>query len=142
MWEGSWKEPIKLQKATEFPSTWVELDADFQLAQFKEKYSEDPNRALGWLCKSADLGNQEARSIIAKTYEYGGYVWIRKGDIQQNNKLAYVWHKLSGLYDEEDLQFFADRHLTAAELSDANNLLREWRPGQCEKDLGLVSYTE
>jgi hypothetical protein len=44
--------------------------------------------------------------------------------------------------DGEMLQFFADRHLTAAELSEAKNLLREWRPGQCEKNLGLVSHTE
>ena len=125
----------------------LELEAtkgntDAQLNLFKEIYSEDPNRALRWLCKSADLGNEEARSIMAKVYEYGGYIWIKKGDIQQNYKLAYVWYALPGIYDEEDLQFFADRHLTTAELSDANNLLREWQPGQCEKDLGLVSYTE
>jgi TPR repeat protein len=93
---------------------------------------------------SADLGNQEARSILATIYEYGGYIWIKKGVVHQNYKLAYVWYALSmgELYDPKDLQFFADRHLTAAELSDANNLLREWRPGQCEKDLGLVSHTE
>jgi len=158
-------ERTELQKVTDFPSTWKEIEeteeaekitqerarleqdaskgnADAQLTLFKEVFSQDTNQALGWLCKSADLGNQEARSIMAKTYEYGGYIWIRKGDIQQNYKLAYVWHALSGLYDEEDLQFFADRHLNSAELSEAKNLLRVWRPGQCEKDLGLVSYTE
>jgi hypothetical protein len=182
IWEGNWKEPIKLQKATDFPSTWKEIEkqrnletyaerekrerrlkqfeverqqqleklfqqakqgnADAQLALFKRIRYQNPKESLRWLCKSADLGNEEARFIMAKAYEYGGYIGIRKGGIQQNNKLAYVWHALSGLYDEEDLQFFADRHLTAAELSDANKLLREWQPGQCEKDLGLVSYTE
>ena len=117
-------------------------DADAQLSLFRNVISQDTNRALGWLCRSADLGNQEARSIVAKIYEYGGYIWIRKGHIQQNYKLAYVWHALSGLYDEEDLQFFADRHLNSAELSEAKNMLREWQPGQCEKDLGLVSHIE
>ena len=117
-------------------------NADAQLKLFKEIRAIYPKEALRWLCKSADLGNQEARFIMAKTYENGGYTGIRKGDIQQSYKLAYVWHALSGLYDEEDLQFFADRHLTATELSEAKKLLREWRPGQCEKDLGLVSYTE
>jgi hypothetical protein len=138
------KERAKLQKATGFPSTWIKLDADFQLTQFKEIRSQDTNQALGWLCMSADLGNQEARYILATIYEYGGYIWIKKGVVHQNYKLAYVWYALSmgELYDPKDLQFFADRHLTAAELSDANNLLREWRPGQCEKDLGLVSHTE
>jgi hypothetical protein len=79
---------------------------------------------------------------MAEAYEWGGFIWIRKGDIQQNYKLAYVWYALPGIYDEEDLQFFADRHLNSEELSEAKSLLREWQPGQCEKDLGLVSYTE
>ena len=117
-------------------------DAFAQLTLFKELLNQDINQALGWLCRSADLRNQEARSIMAKIYEYGGYIWIKKGIVQQNYKLAYVWHALSWLYDQDDLQFFADRYLTAAELSEAKNLLREWRPGQCERDLGLVSYTE
>jgi len=172
IWKGSWKEPIKLQKATDFPSTWKEIEkekltekevkeaekiaqelakleleankgnSDAQLKLFKEVLSQDTNRALGWLCKSADLGNQEARSIMAKIYQYGGYTWIKKGVVQQDYKLSYLWHALSGLYDQEDLQFFADRHLNSAELSEAKNLLREWTPGQCERDLGLVSYTE
>jgi len=172
IWKGSWKEPIKLQKATDFPSTWKEIEkekltekevkeaekiaqelakleleankgnSDAQLKLFKEVLSQDTNRALGWLCKSADLGNQEARSIMAKIYQYGGYTWIKKGVVQQDYKLSYLWHALSGLYDQEDLQFFADRLLNSAELSEAKNLLREWTPGQCERDLGLVSYTE
>jgi hypothetical protein len=136
----------KAEKAT-LELVKLELEAnkgnsDAQLKLFNEMRTAYPEEALRWLCQSADLGNQEARFIMAKTYENGGYTGIRKGDIQQSYKLAYVWHALSGLYDEEDLQFFADRHLTATELSEAKKLLREWRPGQCEKDLGLVSYTE
>jgi hypothetical protein len=166
------KERTKLQNATDFPSAWKEIEkekltekevkeaekiaqelakleleankgnSDAQLKLFKEVLSQDTNRALGWLCKSADLGNQEARSIMAKIYQYGGYTWIKKGVVQQDYKLSYLWHALSGLYDQEDLQFFADRHLNSAELSEAKNLLREWTPGQCERDLGLVSLTE
>ncbi len=44
--------------------------------------------------------------------------------------------------DGEMLHFFADRHLNPEELSEAKSLLREWAPGQCKRDLGLVSYTE
>ncbi len=105
-------------------------DADAQLTLFKELRSQDTDQALGWLCESADLDNQEARSIMAEIYEYGGYVWVKNNVVRQNYKLAYVWHALSGLYDEEDLQFFADRYLTATELSEAKNLLREWTPGR------------
>ena len=125
----------------------LELEAnkgntDAQLKLFEEIYSEDPNRGLRWLCKSADLGNEEARFIMAKIYEYGGYAGVENNVVQQDYKLSYLWLALVGLYDQEDLQFFADRHLTVEELSEAKNLLREWTPGQCEKDLGLVSYTE
>jgi len=148
----AWKEAVRksdaeraerwAQKARKQKQQAEQGDTVAQLTLFKELRSQDTDQALGWLCKSADLDNQEARSIMADIYEYGGYVWVKKGAVQQDYKLAYVWHGLSGLYDQEDLQFFADRHLNSAELSEAKNMLREWRPGQCEKDLGLVSHTE
>jgi len=160
-WQDIQQEGLAMKEAEEAAKVAQELakleqdaskgDADAQLALFKELSSQDINQALGWLCRSADLGSQEARSMLAKIYQYGGYswfkkdggyTWIDKGIVQQDYKLSYLWHALSGLYDQEDLQFFADRHLNSAELSEAKNMLREWRPGQCEKDLGLISHTE
>lgn len=138
MWEGNWKEPIKLQKATEFPSTWVELDTDFQLAQFKEIRRQDTNRAFGWLCKSADSGNQEARVILAEIY-HGGHPWIKTGIVERNDKLAYVWYALSGTFDKELLQSFADIFLTSEQQLEAKTMLEDWQPGNCERDLGLTS---
>jgi hypothetical protein len=182
IWKGSWKEPIKLQKATDFPSTWKEIEkqrnpekyaerekrerrlkqfeverqqqleklfqqakqgnADVQLALFKRIRYQNPKESLRWLCKSADQGNQDASHILGSIYSRDGFDWIDRNFVRQDDQLAYMWYSLSGQMDGELLHSFAGRHLNSVELSEAKSLLREWTPGQCERDLGLVSYTE
>jgi hypothetical protein len=184
-----WKEPTKLQKATDFPSTWKEIEkqqnperyakwekreprkenrerrlkqaeeerqqqveelfqqakqgnADAQLALFKGIRAQNPKEALRWLCKSADQGNQDARHILGSIYEHDGHIWVDRYFARRDYQLAYMWYSLGGQMDGEMLHSFADRHLNSAELSEAKNMLREWTPGQCERDLGLVSLTE
>jgi TPR repeat protein len=125
----------------------LELEAnkgnvDAQLKLFQEIRATNPTEALRWLCKSADQGNQYARHILGSIYEHDGYIWVDRYFARQDYRLAYVWYSLGDQMDQEMLQFFADRHLNSEELSEAKSLLREWAPGQCERDLGLVSYTE
>jgi len=178
----SWKERKKLQVATDFPSTWEEIEklknperyaekekrerrlkqaeeerqqqqeelfqrakqgnADAQLALFKSIRYQNPKEALRWLCKSADQGNLDARHILGSIYSRSGFPWIDPNFIRRDYLLAYMWYSLGGQMDGEMLHSFADRHLSDAELSEAKILLQEWTPGQCAKNLGLVSYTE
>lgn len=112
-------------------------NANAQLILFKDIHTKKPNEALIWLCRSATLGNREARVILAEIYEHGGNSWIKKGIAERNYKLAYVWYALSRIYDQEVLQFFADLYLTSEERLDAEKMLKEWQPGNCERELGL-----
>lgn len=178
----SQKELTKLQKATDFPSTWEDIEkqrnperyaekekrekrlkqyeverqqqleklfqqakqgnADVQLALFKRIRYQNPKEALRWLCKSADQGNQDASHISGSIYSRDGFDWIDRNFVRQDDQLAYMWYSLGGQMDGEMLHSFAGRHLNSVELSEAKSLLREWTPGRCERDLGLVSYTE
>lgn len=117
-------------------------NADAQLKLFKEIRAIYPKEALRWLCKSADQGNQDARHILGSIYEHDEHIWVDRYFVRQDYQLAYVWYSLGGQMDGEMLNSFADRHLNSEELSEAKSLLREWTPGQCERDLGLVSLTE
>ena len=109
---------------------------------FKEKRAIYPKEALRWLCKSADQGNQYASHILGSIYSRGGFRWIDRNFARQDYQLAYMWYSLGDQMDGEMLHSFAGRHLNSEELSEAKSLLREWQPGQCERDLGLVSYIE
>jgi hypothetical protein len=94
-------------------------NTDAQLEIFKGMRASNPTEALRWLCYSADLGNQEAREVLAEIYEYGGYIWIKDGNIEHDYKLAYVWRGMSGQYHPVMQQIFAGRYLTTEELSEA-----------------------
>ena len=143
------KELEKLQITTSFPSAWGEAikqkqaepgNVDGQLILFKNLSEEQPEEALIWLCKSADSGGQKARIILKTMYEYGGYPWIKEGIVERDFRLAYVWYALSGA-DLSSRQTYLS-YLTSEERLEAEKMLEDWRPGQCEIDLGLVSVTE
>jgi len=141
------REAEKVKKAEKFAQERAELEleankgsTDAQLKLFEGLRASNPTEALRWLCYSADLGNQEARKVLAEIYEYGGYVWIKEGIIEPNYKLAYVWQGLSGqIYPGQQHFYFADRYLTTAELSEAKKMLEDWQPGNCERELGLTN---
>jgi len=153
------EEITNLRMATDFDPKWIEIskrweeqekielleqaelgNTDAQLALFKNLSKEQPEAALIWLCKSADSGDQEARIILKQIYEYGGYPWIKEGIVERDFRLAYVWYALSGV-DLSSRQTYLN-YLTSEERLDAEKMLEDWRPGQCERDLGLVSVTE
>jgi hypothetical protein len=130
------------QQATQGNAGAKQGNADAQLALFKSMRYENPKEALRWLCRSADQGNQYASHILGSIYSREGFSWIDRSLVRRDYQLAYMWYSFGGQMDGEMLHSFAGRHLNAAELSEAENLLREWAPGQCERDLGLVSSTE
>lgn len=146
--ENEKREAEEVKKAAEFAPERAKLEleankgnTDAQLKLFKGIRASNPTEALRWLCYSADLGNQEARKILAEIYEYGGYIWIKEGIIERNYILAYVWRGLSGQYYPGHQQFYfvsTGQYLTTAELSEAKKMLEDWQPGNCERELGLV----
>lgn len=101
---------------------FLQQDGDYLYLQ-----SFEPDRAHRWLCKSADSGHSRSRYDLAQIFQYS----------KQNYIQAYVWYSLSGIVGEEWLLSFVDNHLSQEEHEDAKLALQEWRPGQCESDMGL-----
>ena len=135
------RELAKLQVTTSFPSEWFKIIATqgnpyTQLALFKDLRGTQPRVALVWLCRSADSGSQEAKIILKTIYENGGYPWIESGIVEPDFSLAYVWFVLSGANSLSIKAYLASR--TAEERLDAEKMLKEWQPGNCERGLGLV----
>lgn len=89
----------------------------------------EPSIAYRWLCKSADNGHLQARYTLGQIFEYS----------KQSHVQAYVWYSLSDKFNEDGLQYFVDKNLTTEEYQKARLELLEWRPGLCEKSLGLDS---
>jgi len=125
--ELEWSEAQIAQKAEQG-------SAYAQLQLYKTGITNDIT--LEMLCKSADQGNMEARYILGDLFLYGGRYFPTKNSIY-----AYVWYSLSVYTSKEDYDYVVEL-LTDDELVKAKKLLLDWHPGQCEKDLGLVSYTE
>ena len=101
--------------------------------RYQELVETDPNNAFQWLCKSADQGYQIARYELGNLLAFG-----RTGFSKRSYTRAYVWYSLSGYFDDQiTRQSFVDRHLSEMEHDEAELMLREWQPGQCESDLGL-----
>lgn len=102
--------------------------AQFRL--YRELMESEPTTAYRWLCKSADNGHPQARHTLGQISEYS-----KQGHVQ-----AYVWYALSsysqlGKFNEESLQSFVDKNLSAEEYQKARMALLEWRPGQCLSSL-------
>ena len=115
----------------------VEGNPYAQFRLYTELMESDPTVAYRWLCKSADIGHSQARYTLGQIFEYS-----KQGHVQ-----AYVLYSLSsysqsGKFNEESLQSFVEKNLSAEEYQKARIALLEWRPGQCERDLGSVSHIE
>ena len=110
-------------------------NSEAQLNIFEDLSKKRPEVALVWLCRSADSGSQEARVILKNIFEYGGDPWIEKGIVEPDFRLAYVWHELSGVELYSSQAYL--NHIASEEGQEAVKMLREWQPGNCERDLGL-----
>jgi len=115
-------------------TTYHEENPYAQYKLYTNLKETEPIIAYRWLCASADNGHPQARYILGQIFEYS----------KQSHVQAYVWYSLSsysqaGNFDQESLQSFVDKNLSAEEYQKARIALLEWRPGQCEKSLGLDS---
>ena len=100
-----------------------------------QKYYNDPDDkdATTWLCRAADAGNPEAQYRLGLLYEYG------TGNFPKDPIKAYMWYRISestGGYmrpADQAERILAD--IPPEQASKADQLVRDWKPGQCEKEL-------
>lgn len=111
-------------------------DLEAQLQQYYNQVNQAPAEAHRWLCKSADQGHPDARYRLALLYEHGNE------GIERDYIRAYMWYVLAAetgsYWAGTHLQRLTREHLSPDETVAAKQGLREWKPGQCESDLGLV----
>jgi hypothetical protein len=96
-------------------------------------YQRD-TRDFGWLCEAADRGHPEARSYLAEIFETGKKKLEIVGRVEKDLPRAYLWLRLAEKAGKEDASTKADEIqslMTADELEEAHELLRDWNTGRC-----------
>ena len=86
--------------------------------------------ALKWLCKAANAGHAKAWRNLGHAHRS----WSEnKLGIQENNRVAFMWYRLAtvgGANIGNYVRLLA-REMTTAEISAAEQMARDWKPGQC-----------
>jgi len=105
-------------------------DAEAQLRLYHAQHP-DPSR-LRWLCRSADQNYPYAQAELGRIYHIGLFGVPR--DLRQ----AYVWYGLAiknkpGGWRHEYLTVRSA--LSAEQRLEAESMLMDWAPGQCEREL-------
>ncbi len=112
-----------LQKSAEEgdPEAAWELSQSFPQAT-------DPRNNLFWLCRAANLGHTKAQR------EMGGRHWYGIS-VPEDRVRGFLWHSLAARNgSDEDLTEVAERRelLTTQELVEAERLIAEWQPVDCD----------
>jgi hypothetical protein len=105
-------------------------DADAQL-QFYYVNPGSPE-GLRWLCRSAEQGNPHAQNEVARLYRQG------VGSVEKDLRRAYVWYKFAVQNGHEEYQWKLEEvteSLTSEQMAEAEKILANWQPGQCEREL-------
>jgi len=95
--------------------------------------------AKKWLCRSADTGYSEAQYRVGLLYENGAE------GVPKDLVRAYMWYRLAAGTDAlSDVRAAQEarrirQELSAEQAAQAEILIREWKPGQCERKLALVN---
>jgi hypothetical protein len=115
-----------------------EGNADAQL----QLYWNEPDHkdALKWLCRAADHGNAEAQYRLAVLYETGS------NGVTKNLVKSYMWYQITasrgGYMRPADQAQRLREILTAEQAIQAEALLRNWKPGQCERELVPINTAD
>lgn len=111
-------------------------DAEAQFQLYLANSIFDPIRWV-WLCRAADQGHTHAQAELGRAYKLG----LAPGG--QDVTHAYMWYSLAaqsasgGSYEWKRL---AVRMLmTADQIAEAERMLADWKPGQCERDLDVTN---
>ena len=111
-------------------------DAEAQLQLYWEPTQP---RRLTWLCRAADQGHPDAQYRLGVLYRYGSE------EVQKDTKLAYMWFRLAELNKHDTATNDAQttlEELTAGQALEAELQLKQWQPGQCERDLGITDHDQ
>ena len=104
-------------------------------AQLQLYYSEaDSPEGLKWLCRSADQGHPHAQTEVASLYLKG------RREINRDVTRAYLWYSLAVRNGNEEYRWRlveVAESMTPEQTAKAAEMLRDWRPGQCERELIL-----
>jgi hypothetical protein len=111
-----------------------EGDAEAQLELYHANATSDFSR-LVWLCRSADQSYPYAQAEVGRIYDMGLF------GVPRDLRRAYVWYVLArkakpDSWKQEYLTI--TRKLSRAQLRAAEAMLVDWKPGQCESQLGAV----
>jgi len=91
-----------------------------------------------WLCKAADQGDAEARHTI------GWHFWLNRPPVGPDLVKADMWLTLAiqaggeGSIPAWDANYRRDlvrNQMTPAQLAEAERMVAEWQPGQCEAEI-------
>lgn len=108
-----------------------QCDRDVSLL-LEEEYTEDSY--LAGLCREADKGSFQARDTLGQKYLFGF-----SGSTPDLPR-AYMWYRLAEeVYESPDrgiadVQFVCNA-MTPDQRNVSDQLLANWKPGQCERDL-------
>ena len=118
-------------------------DAQYNVFLFmKDEYTE-PAVAWEWLCKAADQGYKKAQEEVGYWHNKTNWerarplferLWLRKAGIQADNRVAYMWYNIAANGDPDRLRTISDLFsgkLTEEEIAEADDMIRNWKPGQC-----------
>ena len=112
-----------------------------------------PVAAWDWLCKAADLGHENARIEVAYWHRKsnwaltnsGRIAWLRKAHVRPDDCIAYLWYTLAANGNEKRLGIRDDlftETLSSGEIIEAQGMVKNWKSGQCEKELSLAIENE
>lgn len=111
---------------------------DLKAIEVRKEYRQYTSRSLNdssrlqWLCRAADHGHPNAQADV------GSIIFENENIDKRDLVRAYVWYSLAAQSTclNYSLQLEKIVHGMTAEQTDmAKQLLNNWAPGQCEKDL-------
>jgi hypothetical protein len=106
-------------------------DANAQYEMFLYGSTSSSIEEWQWLCRAADQGHETAQTVLAHRLWYG---FQSRG----NRARAFMWNRLAETAGSESAaSLVRDRRgkLTSAQIAEAEQMVKDWEPGQCEAAL-------
>jgi len=116
----------------------IDIGAQEQYFHYLALSDNNPNR-LSYLCRAADQGNPYAQLEVGKHFAEG------RNGVQQDIKSAYVWYSLAvkfvpgyvspTLQSRDKILLELAQEMTPDQIGRGEQMLKDWKPGQCEQIL-------
>jgi len=103
-----------------------------------EGVTQDNAQAFHWICKAAEQGDLAGQFNLGRRY-------LKGTGVKQNDVSAYMWFNLSAGQGEKAAAMIRDtlaHSMTAAQITEAQRLTREWKPSsQAECEVAVDDFT-